>query len=310
MAATLTARVTNMNGQIVAEKRGGQHRVLNSDPLGNVVDVRDSAGTQLASYNFWPYGEVRTSTGAITNPWMFCGVWGYYNDGSTYYVRARTYRPDLTRWLTVDPLWPSQRAISYSCSPLLETDPSGLFLCQCRIRVRHFILERVNCKRNQKWVQVYQNPKREPPFANTVNVCQTTCKQCCFRECKYYDDLQIQITKEIEGPPGDSRITTSVDCLAATAGCGRGDETGDALLGLVPYLGTVLDLSTVVESLTGKCDGLRRSIKVNDKIRKRFGCTQWQYLLSIRDEYVCCWCTLRPGDRTDINNESHDIAPK
>lgn len=134
MAAKLTARVTNMNGQIVAEKRGGQHRVLNSDPLGNVVDVRDSAGTQLASYNFWPYGEVRISTGSISNPWMFCGVWGYYNDGSTYYVRARTYRPDLTRWLTVDPIWPYQLPFGYVYnSPVNAIDKLGLSSCRKKV---------------------------------------------------------------------------------------------------------------------------------------------------------------------------------
>lgn len=109
----MSACVTNMNGQIVAEKRGGQHRVLTADPLGSVIDVRDASGTQLASYNFWPYGGLRTSTGAIANPWRFCGTWGYYFDGSDYYVRARYYRPQLTRWLTADPLWPVEAVFSY-----------------------------------------------------------------------------------------------------------------------------------------------------------------------------------------------------
>ena len=158
MAATLTARVTNMNGQIVAEKRGGQHRVLNSDPLGNVVDVRDSAGTQLASYNFWPYGEVRTSTGSISNPWMFCGVWGYYNDGSTYYVRARTYRPDLTRWLTADELWPGEPAYGgMGSSPLVNIDWSGY--APVRLEFYAFIH-----KKHGKWgdYPIYHDPKTDP----------------------------------------------------------------------------------------------------------------------------------------------------
>lgn len=141
MAATLTARVTNMNGQIVAEKRGGQHRVLNSDPLGNVVDVRDSAGMQLASYNFWPYGEVRTSTGSISNPWMFCGVWGYYFGESTYYVRARTLRTDLTRWTAVDPMLGYPYAYSRG-NPLNFVDPNGL--TDIHVRFSAFIPKRLN----------------------------------------------------------------------------------------------------------------------------------------------------------------------
>ena len=101
----LSVRVSNMNGEIVGEKRGGQHRVLTSDPQGNVIDVRDSSGTQLASYNYWPYGGLRTSTGSIVNPWRYSGAWGAYFDGASYYMRARVFRPDLTRWMTVDPLW-------------------------------------------------------------------------------------------------------------------------------------------------------------------------------------------------------------
>lgn len=58
----MSARATNMNGQIVAEKRGGQHRVITADPLGSVIDVRDSSGSQLASYNYWPYGASELAT--------------------------------------------------------------------------------------------------------------------------------------------------------------------------------------------------------------------------------------------------------
>ena len=97
----MSARVTTMNGQIVSEKRDGQTRVLTSDPQGNVIDVRDSSGNQLASYAYWPYGEIRASTGSITNPWRYGGTWGYYFDGASYYVRARVYR---SRSHSVNPL--------------------------------------------------------------------------------------------------------------------------------------------------------------------------------------------------------------
>ncbi|HMS56852.1 MAG TPA: RHS repeat-associated core domain-containing protein [Fimbriimonadaceae bacterium] len=123
----LSVRVSNMNGEIVGEKRGGQHRVLTSDPQGNVIDVRDSSGTQLASYNYWPYGGLRTSTGSIVNPWRYSGAWGAYFDGASYYIRARVFRPDLTRWMTVDPWWLLERiAFSYCFqNPLRYVDPTG-----------------------------------------------------------------------------------------------------------------------------------------------------------------------------------------
>lgn len=97
-----------------------------ADPLGNIIDVRDASGLQLASYYFWPYGETRTSTGSITNPWQFCGVWGYYFDGNTYYVRARVLGPVVTRWLSLDPLWPLFGPYKYAeSSPVLIVDPQG-----------------------------------------------------------------------------------------------------------------------------------------------------------------------------------------
>lgn len=44
-----------------------------------------------------------------------------------YYVRARHYRPDLGRWMTVDPLYPAERPYRYSFnSPTNWNDPLGL----------------------------------------------------------------------------------------------------------------------------------------------------------------------------------------
>lgn len=44
-----------------------------------------------------------------------------------FYVRARILRVDCSRWLSVDPLWPGQRAYSYTENlPTQLTDPRGL----------------------------------------------------------------------------------------------------------------------------------------------------------------------------------------
>ncbi|HMS56850.1 MAG TPA: RHS repeat-associated core domain-containing protein, partial [Fimbriimonadaceae bacterium] len=123
----LSVRVTNMNGRIVGEKRGGQHRLFTPDTQGNVVKVRDGTGATLATYNYWPYGGIRTSTGSIVNPWRYGGTWGSYFDGATYYIRRRVLRPDLTRWMTLDPVWPDELPYCYaSVNPVTYIDPSGL----------------------------------------------------------------------------------------------------------------------------------------------------------------------------------------
>jgi RHS repeat-associated protein len=120
-------RYTTVKGQIIAEKRGGTRSFYAADPLGSVAEVYDNSGTETAAYFYWPYGEVRDSSGTDLTPFTFCGTWGYYTDSSARtYVRARHYRPGLARWQTVDPLWPSEPAYTYGGEAVYFVDPSGL----------------------------------------------------------------------------------------------------------------------------------------------------------------------------------------
>ncbi|MEQ1824131.1 MAG: RHS repeat-associated core domain-containing protein [Fimbriimonadaceae bacterium] len=124
----MSARVSNIGGRIVGVKRNGVYHSHQHDALGNTIALINDAGVVTDTYAYWPYGELRTSTGSTTNPFKFCGAWGYYTDttGRTY-VRARTLRPGLTRWMTVDPLWPNQPRYVYClATPTLRFDYFGL----------------------------------------------------------------------------------------------------------------------------------------------------------------------------------------
>jgi len=94
----------------------------------------NSAGTLTDSWTYWPYGEVRTRTGTTVTPFTFVGTLGYFQDllSKLLYVRARFLRVYLARWLTVDPLWPSEPAYPYvMCAPTLNFDPTGLSVSMC-----------------------------------------------------------------------------------------------------------------------------------------------------------------------------------
>ncbi len=110
-----------MKGRLVQENRGGVVTRCVADTLGSVIQTRDEVGNQTSSTTYWPFGEVRTSSGTNPSPWGFCGVWGYYKDAaSRLYVRARMPPTDLSRWMTIDPLWPEEQAYSYvDGAPLL-----------------------------------------------------------------------------------------------------------------------------------------------------------------------------------------------
>lgn len=124
----MSARVTNTVHGMVAEKRGGSRRLHRHDPLGSVIGLINDSATTTDTYTYWPYGTLQASTGSTQQPWKFVGKYGYYTDSATHtYVRARKYRKDLGRWLTVDPLWPEERAYGYAWgNPQSHADMFGL----------------------------------------------------------------------------------------------------------------------------------------------------------------------------------------
>ena len=119
--------LTNIYGRIVHENRGGVERFYVPDPLGNTAALVDATGAVKDSWTYWPYGEVQNHAGSSTTAFTFLGTLGYFTDAiGRLYVRARYLESALTRWLTVDPLWPSQPAYTYvSSRPLRLIDPSG-----------------------------------------------------------------------------------------------------------------------------------------------------------------------------------------
>ncbi len=138
-SGSLDVIYATMNGQLVEENRGGTITEYVPDTLGSVIQTTNASGTQTSSATYWPYGDTRTSTGTNPSPWNFVGTYGYYVDSGQsgsprYYIRARDYRPDLSRWLTVDPLWPKLVAYLYCLGdPVTDIDPLGMFTkAECR----------------------------------------------------------------------------------------------------------------------------------------------------------------------------------
>ena len=118
---------TVWDGQIVSENRGGVERDYVPDPQGSTIALVDGSHNITDVWTYWPYGELSHS-GASSTPFTFLGTLGYFFEiGSLFYVRARCLRSDLTRWLSVDRLWPRQLAYGYvNGTPVALSDPSGL----------------------------------------------------------------------------------------------------------------------------------------------------------------------------------------
>src|SRR5437868_1907263 len=127
----MKARYTVVNGEVIAEKRGGVRSLYVPDPLGSTVALLDNTQAQTDTFAYWPYGEVRTRTGTTATPFQFVGTQGYYLDSSSKaYVRARYLDTTKSRWMTKDSVgyyagdWNLYRYVVNS--PIGVADPSGL----------------------------------------------------------------------------------------------------------------------------------------------------------------------------------------
>jgi len=119
--------INDGSGQLLGEIRGGVVTDYLPDTLGSCIGTVSSVGVVTSTTDYYPYGEVASSTGTNPSPWGFCGLLGYFADSlNRLYVRARVLRTDLTRWLTVDPLWPHEVAYQYvDLDPVIYSDSFG-----------------------------------------------------------------------------------------------------------------------------------------------------------------------------------------
>jgi RHS repeat-associated protein len=132
---SMTVRYTTIDGEIVSENRGGVLRDYVPDSLGSTVALLDNTQTQTDTFSYWPYGEIRTRTGATATPLQFVGTQGYYQDStSRTYVRTRHLDTAKGRWFSTDPIGFDSGDVNLyryvQNSPTTSMDPSGLDPCQ------------------------------------------------------------------------------------------------------------------------------------------------------------------------------------
>ena len=100
------------------------------DGLHNAVQLTDATQTVTDTATYNAFGEKVESTGSTTNPFGYKGELGYYANPDTddLYVRARSYKPTIARWLSVDPIWVLGASNKYRYAEGIPTrlvDPSG-----------------------------------------------------------------------------------------------------------------------------------------------------------------------------------------
>ena len=113
--------------------------------LGSTRELTDANETVTDSYLYDACGNVISSTGSTTNPFLWTGNVGYYFDTDTedYYIRARIYAPSIARWLNSYSTNLIEGANIYrfaSNDPITIIAPSGLMTASS------FLISTINLK--------------------------------------------------------------------------------------------------------------------------------------------------------------------
>lgn len=79
-------------------------RFYHFDEMGNTLFLTDDTGTITDSYGITPYGLITSRTGTTDNPFTFMGAYGIMQEGDSglYYVRARYYDSETSRFISRD----------------------------------------------------------------------------------------------------------------------------------------------------------------------------------------------------------------
>jgi RHS repeat-associated protein len=99
------------------------------DPYGNIVALHTLSGVRVAQYAYTPFGERLPAQASIQSPYLFASK-RYDPFTGLVFFGSRYYLPSFGRFLTPDPLYPSDGPGLYTFvhnNPLTAYDPYGLF---------------------------------------------------------------------------------------------------------------------------------------------------------------------------------------
>jgi RHS repeat-associated protein len=127
-----TARVTyRFNGQQVTVREGVTLTFVYGDHLGSASVTANISGTKISEMRYYPYGEVRYSSGNTATPKRFTSQEEQVGIG-LYDYEARFYDPAIGRFISADSIVPKpgdpQNLNRYAYtlnSPLKYIDPTG-----------------------------------------------------------------------------------------------------------------------------------------------------------------------------------------
>src|SRR5687767_6824048 len=96
-------RYTTIAGEVLADERDGARKLYVPDAHGSTAALLDGSQTVTDTFDYWPYGEQRSRTGATPTRFGFGGSLQYYTDSATRLLSdERSLNTALGHWLVRD----------------------------------------------------------------------------------------------------------------------------------------------------------------------------------------------------------------
>lgn len=124
------AQIVNVIGQSSVISRrlaDGSFNFYLKDCEGSTIRVVDATGAVVGSYDYRPYGDLRTLHGEspdVSEKWTGKE---YFEGPGLYYFGARWYDPELGVWSSPDPAGQFNSPYGYGGDPINYMDPNGLW---------------------------------------------------------------------------------------------------------------------------------------------------------------------------------------
>lgn len=116
----------DVRGMLISVRSGTTSNYYLYDNQGSVIGLVNNAGVKTASYSYDPYGQTRTTTGTVANPYRYTS--GYTDPTGLIKLGYRYYDPTTGRFTQPDPSGQETNTYLYAGgNPANYTDPSGLW---------------------------------------------------------------------------------------------------------------------------------------------------------------------------------------
>ena len=110
---------------------GNTANYYQGDEQGSITALTNSSGTVVQNYVYDAYGNTKSSSGTLTNPFQYTAR-EFDSETGLYYDRARYYNPTQGRFLSEDPIGFGGGNDFYPYAdnnPVAYSDPFGLQAC-------------------------------------------------------------------------------------------------------------------------------------------------------------------------------------